>query len=115
MGFEGNLLDGIDCLMPISSADITGQGVTGWSLKSGTARITLSVPSAQVASDTDAQFYVVYYDGTNYHFITANVVASDGVTTIEAAVPGIAGTFTMIISGSLKSTPASTATLVPSP
>jgi hypothetical protein len=115
MGSEGNIPGGMDGLAFLSAVDITGQGLSGWSLKSGTTHITFSVPSSMVTAGTEAKLYIVYYDGANYHFITANVAAANGVTTIDAAVPGIAGTFTAVMSGCPTPTPAPTASPTPAP
>lgn len=115
MGPSGNLPGGTGSLTVISAVDVAAQSATGWSLKAGTAKVTFSVPSALVTADTDAKCYVVYYDGTNYHFIAANVADSDGVATIEAPVPGISGTFTAVISGAAKPAPSPTAAPAPTP
>jgi hypothetical protein len=110
-GPGGSLLGGMDDAMSLSSVVIAVPD--GWSLKSGTSRIRFDIPSVLIADNPGAKCYVVYSDGTNYNFIAAKVTVQDGIATIEAAVPGISGTFTVVTPGSLAPAPTPAPATVP--
>jgi len=112
-GPGGSLPGGMDDAISLSSVVITVPD--GWPVKSGTARVRFAIPSVLIDDNTDSKCYVVYYDGTNYNFLAAKVTARDGIAMIEAAVPGISGTFTVVTPGSPASapTPAPATTLTP--
>jgi hypothetical protein len=114
IGETGNVPDGMDNIIMLTTASISSQSRYGWAFKSGVLTMKFTIPASRLSEATaDAKYYIVRYDGTGYQIIPVNVASGNNSATIEAQIPALSGTYTLVMSCPPK--PAQTSTPVPTP
>jgi hypothetical protein len=116
IGDEGNVPEGMDNVIMLTTASISSQSRYGWSIKTGTLTLKFTIPASRLGEATaETKYYIVRYDGTGYQIIPVTVTTSDSSATIEAKIPDISGTYSLVMSCPPKPAPTSTPLPTPEP
>lgn len=116
IGDEGNVPEGMENVIMLSMAKFNEQSRYGWSIRPGTIALKFTMPASRVNEATaETKYYIVRYDGTGYQIIPVTVTTSNSSATVEANIPDISGTYTLVMSCPPKPVPTSTPLPTPEP